>query len=151
MRNIKSYILSSRSALYLTNWQGYGHFWVCGASKHEYRGHCSKSHCDVIADVINFKRVFFGVISDDLSISDVRMSLSEIFRYFQNGRHFEVRASFSTGSCTRNTVLHRDRPRHSLHFELFIAVLVKKLTELWICQNLTYFLTSWPSYLTFDL
>ena len=44
------------------------------------------------------KGVFSGVISDDLSISDVKMSLSEIFRNFQNGHHFEVRVSFLTES-----------------------------------------------------
>ena len=40
---------------------------------------------------------------------------------------------------------------HTLHFELLIGVLAKKLTELLQFQNLTYFVTSWPSYLTYDL
>ena len=30
-----------------------------GASKHEYRGKCPKSHCDVIADVIKTKKGLF--------------------------------------------------------------------------------------------
>ena len=38
-----------------------------------------------------------------------------------------------------------------LHFELLIEVLAQKLTDLWHFQNLTYFLTSWPGYWTFDL
>ena len=97
------------------------------------------------------KTVFSKVISDDLSIPDVRMSLSEIFRNFQNGRHFDVQAIFLTGSCTGNAVLHRDRPCHSLYFEVLFDVLAQILTELWLFQNLTYFFTSWPSYLTFDL
>ena len=42
-------------------------------------------------------KIFSGVISDDLSISDVKMNLD-----FQNGRHFEFRASFSTGCSTRS-------------------------------------------------
>ena len=41
-----------------------------GASKHEYRGQCPKSHSDVIAYVINIKKVFCGaVIFDDLSLN----------------------------------------------------------------------------------
>ena len=56
--------------------------------------------CDVISDVIDIKSNFSGIISNDLSISDVKMNLSKILRNFQNGRHFEVRAIFQTGSCT---------------------------------------------------
>ena len=40
------------------------------------------------------KRSFSGVISDDLSISDVKIIPSEIFRNFQNGRHFQVWRAF---------------------------------------------------------
>ena len=43
---------------------------------------------------------FSGVIFDDLPISDVKINPSKIFRNFQNGRHFQVRTSFSTGSST---------------------------------------------------
>ena len=50
------------------------------------------------------KGVFSGVIADDLSISDVKMSLSEIFWNFQNGHHFEVQASILTGRWTGNWV-----------------------------------------------
>ena len=38
---------------------------------------------------------------------------------------------------------------HSLHFELFIELVAKKLTELWRFKNLAYFLTWWPSSLTY--
>ena len=58
------------------------------------------SRCDVISDVINIKSTLLGLISDGLSISDVKMNLSKIFRNFQNGRHTEARANFLTGSCT---------------------------------------------------
>ena len=40
------------------------------------------------------KRFSSWVISHDLSISDVKMDLSKIFRNFQNSPHFEVRAIF---------------------------------------------------------
>ena len=62
--------------------------------KHEYRRPILTSRCDVISDVINFKSTYFGLISDGLSISNVKMKLSKIFRNLQNGRHFEVRANF---------------------------------------------------------
>ena len=63
---------------------------VTNSFKHEFRRLTLTSRCDVI----NIKSTFFGLISDDLSISGVKMNLSEIFRKFQNGRHFEVRAIF---------------------------------------------------------
>ena len=87
--------------------------------KHEYRRPTLTSRCDVISDVINIKSTFSGTISDDLSISDVKMNLSKIFRNFQNGRHFEVRAIFQTGSW----VLHQDRPCSVLCYELLFDVL----------------------------
>ena len=46
------------------------------------------------------KRVFVGVISAYLFISDVKLDISKIFRNFQNGRHFEVLAIFQTESLT---------------------------------------------------
>ena len=47
--------------------------------KHEYRKPNLTSRCDDISDVIKIKNTFWGTISDDLSISDVKMNLSEIF------------------------------------------------------------------------
>ena len=113
--------------------------------KHWYRRHILTSRCDVISDVINIKSTFWGLISDGLSISNVKMNLSEIFRNLQNGRHFEAWANFQTGIW----VLHQDRTCHSLHFEILFDVLAQILTELWLFQNFTYFLISWPSYVTF--
>ena len=45
--------------------------------KHEYRKPTLTSHCDVISDVINIKSTFWGIISDNLSISDVKMRFSK--------------------------------------------------------------------------
>ena len=67
--------------------------------KHEYRRPTLTPRCDVMNDVISIKSTFSGIISDYLSISDAKMNLSKIFRKFQSGRHFEVRAIFQTGSC----------------------------------------------------
>ena len=119
--------------------------------KHEYRRPTLTSRCYVISDVINIKNNFSGIISDDFSISDAKINLFKIFRSFQNGRHFEVQAIFQTGSCTEFRDLYQERPCLSLHFEFLFDVLAQKLTELWRFQNLTYFLTSWPDYLIFDL
>ena len=38
---------------------------------------------------------------------------------------------------------------HSLHFELLIELVAQKLTELWWFKNLAYFLTWWPSSMTY--
>ena len=59
------------------------------------------SRCDVISDVISIKSPFLGLISDGLSISNVKMNLSQIFRSFQNGRHFEVWAIFKPEAVYR--------------------------------------------------
>ena len=109
------------------------------------------SRCDVISDVINIKSAFLGLISDILSISVVRMTLSKIFQNFQNGHHFVVRANFLTGSCTGSWVLHQYRPCHSLHLEILFDIVAQILRELWLFQYFIYFLCSWPTYLTFDL
>ena len=119
--------------------------------KHEYRRPTLTSRCDVISDLINIKNTLLGIISDDLSIPDVKMNLSKIFWKFQNGHHFEVRASFYTGSCIGISIIQQDSPCYSLHFELLIDAVAQILTKLLQFQNLTYFLTSWPTYLTFDL
>ena len=119
--------------------------------KYEYRRPTLTSQRDVISDVINIKNTLLGIISDDLSISDVKMNLSKIFWNFQNDRHFEVRVSFYTRSCTGIWVIQKDRPCFSLHFEFLINTVAQISMKLLQFQNLTYFLTSWPTYLTFDL
>ena len=47
--------------------------------KHEYRRPTLTSRCDVISDVINIKSTFSRINCNDLSISVVKMNLSEIF------------------------------------------------------------------------
>ena len=59
--------------------------------------HTLTSCCDVISDVMNIKNTFYVIICDVLSISYVKMNLSQIFWNFQNGRHFEARAIFKPG------------------------------------------------------
>ena len=44
--------------------------------KHEYKRPTLTSRCDVTSDVINIKSPFLGLISDGLSISNVKMNLS---------------------------------------------------------------------------
>ena len=98
--------------------------------KHEYRKRTLTSHRDVISDVIKIKNTIWGIISDDLFIPDVKMNLSKIFCKFQNGRHFEVRLSFYTGSCTKIWVIQPSMPCYSLHFELLIDTVAQMLIKL---------------------
>ena len=51
--------------------------------KHEYRRHTLTSRCDVISDVNNIKNTFYVIICDVLSISAVKINLSQIFRNFK--------------------------------------------------------------------
>ena len=48
--------------------------------KHECRQPTLTSRCDVKSDVINIKSTFLGSILDGLSIYNVKMNLSKIFR-----------------------------------------------------------------------
>ena len=68
---------------------------------------------------------------------------------FLNWRKFEVQATFLILSVTGSLLYWPDSQGHSLHFELLIEVLAKKLRELWQFQNLVYFLTWWPSFVTY--
>ena len=98
--------------------------------KTEYRRPNLTSGCDVIIDIINIKNTFWRIISDNLSIYDVKMNLSKIFWKFQNGRHFEVMANFYTESWTGMWVTQQDRPSYSLHFELLIDTVAQILMKL---------------------
>ena len=60
--------------------------------KHEYKRLNLTLRCDVTDDVTSVKHYFSGIICNGLLGYDIKMSLSKIFRNFQNGRHFEVRA-----------------------------------------------------------
>ena len=53
----------------------------------EYRGPNLRPLCDVINDVIIMKTIF-GIVLDDLSISEFKLKLHIIYQNFQNGRHF---------------------------------------------------------------
>ena len=48
----------------------------------EYRGPTLRPPCDVIDDVIIMKILFFGIIRDDLAISEVKLKLCLIFQNF---------------------------------------------------------------------
>ena len=65
----------------------------------EYRGPTLRPPCDAMDDVIIMK-IFWGIIWDDLFISEVKWKLCLIFQNFQNGRHFELAKNFFTGSYT---------------------------------------------------
>ena len=62
--------------------------------KHEYRRLNLTLLCDVTNDVTSVKHTFSGKICNYLYGYDVEMNLSKIFRNFQNGRDFDVRAIF---------------------------------------------------------
>ena len=51
----------------------------------------------------------------------------------------------------QKSIYFLDSQEYSLRFELSRHALAYILTELWQFQDFTYFLPSWPSYLTYDL
>ena len=71
----------------------------------EYRGPTLRQPCDVIDDVIITKILIFGIIWDDLFISEIKLKLCLIF---QNGRHFELATNFFTGSYTGSWIYQKD-------------------------------------------
>ena len=109
----------------------------------EYRGPTLRPPCDVIDDVIIMKILLFGIILDNLFISEVKLKLCLIFQNFQNGRYFELATNFFTGSYTGSWIYQKDSHEHFRHFELLIDALAQILTELYQFQNLTYFVTWW--------
>ena len=122
--------------------------------KHEYRRHILTSGCDVIGDFIIMKiilvddlhTIFLYLLSNRGYIEN-----REIFKHFRKWRKFDIQANFFVISVTGSYLCYLYSQSHFQLFELLIDVLAKKLTELWRFQNLTYFLTSWPSYLTYIL
>ena len=73
----------------------------------EYRGPTLGPPCDVIDEVI-IKKYFFGIIWDDLVISEVKLNLYLTFKNFQNGRHFELVTNFFTGRVTGSWIYQKD-------------------------------------------
>ena len=122
--------------------------------KHEYRREILTSRCDVIDDIIIMKII----LMDDLHTTLLYLLSNlgyiencEIFKTFQNWRKFEVGANFFVISVTGSEVCYLDSQSNFLRFELLIDVVAQTLMELWHFQNLNFFLTSWPSYLTYIL
>ena len=109
----------------------------------ECRGPTLMPPCDVIDDVIIIKILFFGIIWDDIFISEVKLKLWLIFQNFQNGHHFEVATNFFTGIYTGRRIYQTDSHEHFRHFKLLIDAVIQILTEIYHFQNLTYFVTWW--------
>ena len=89
------------------------------------------------------KNTIFGMIWDDLLISEVKWKLCLIFQNFQNGRHLSSQQTFLPGSYTGSWIYQTDSHEHSGHFELLIDALAVILTEIYQFQNLTYFVILW--------
>ena len=58
-------------------------------------------------------------------------------------------ANFFVKTVTGHILYQPVSQWHSLHFELLIELVPQKLTELWRFKNLAYFLTWWPSSMTY--
>ena len=104
---------------------------------------CWPFYCDVIDDVIIIKIHFFGIIWEDLFISELKLKLCLIFQNFQNGRIFELVTNFFTWTYTGSWIDQKDSHEHFRHFELLIDALAQILTVIYHFQNLTYFVTWW--------
>ena len=109
----------------------------------EYRVPTLRPPCDVIDDVIIMKILFFGIIWDDLFISEVKLKLWLIFQNFQNGRHFEFATNFFNESYTGRRIYQKDSHGHFRHFELLIDAIIQILTDIYHIKNLTYLVTWW--------
>ena len=74
----------------------------------DYRGPTFRPLRDVIGDVIILQNIFYGIIWDDLFISEVKLELCLIFQNFQNGRHYELATNFFSGSDTESLIYQKD-------------------------------------------
>ena len=77
------------------------------------------------------------------------MELYWIDKIFAKWRNFEVVANFFVKTVTGSMLYQPISQWHSLYFELLIELVAQKLTELWWFTNLAYFLTWWPSSMTY--
>ena len=120
--------------------------------KHEYRKpiwhHAVTSPVTSTTSKVLFLAKFLIIISH------VEMSKWICLKYFEIFKMAAILRSgsvFLRGSQSESWLQRLDSQSNSLHFELLIDVLAQILSELRQFQNLTYFFTSWPSYLIFDL
>ena len=86
---------------------------------------------------------FFGIIWDDLFISEVKSKLCLIFQNFQNGHYLELATNLFTGRYTGSWIDQKDSHGRFRHFELLIDALAHILTEIYHLQTLNYFVTWW--------
>ena len=115
----------------------------------ECKGPTLRPPCDVIDDVIIMKILSFGIIWDDLFISEVKLELCLIFQSFQNGHFFELATNFFTRSYTGSWIDQKHSHEHFRHFELLIDALVQIDGDIWLskfdilCDLVTSSMTSW--------
>ena len=75
----------------------------------KYIGLTFKAPCDVIGDVIIMKKKpFYGIIWDDLFISEVKLKLCLMFQDFQNGHHFEFATHYFSVGDARSWIYQKD-------------------------------------------
>ena len=102
-----------------------------------------------------YENTFLGLFAYDRSISNVKLRLPleifKILKFSKVTKFLKVLANFFVRCVNGNWVCYIDIQVHYLHFELSVDDVAQILTALWQFQNLTYFLTSWPNYLTLDL
>ena len=122
--------------------------------KHEYRRETLTSRCDVIGDIIIMKIILVDDLHIFLPIPVAKLRLYWKLRNFQIFSKLTKilgGANFFVISVTGSSVCYLDSQSNLLRFELLIDVVPKKLMELRYFKDLTYFVTSWPSYLTYIL
>ena len=122
--------------------------------KHEYSRHTLTSRCDVIGDAIIMKIILVDdlhTIFPYLLPNWGYIENCEISKKFQKWRKFQVGEKFFVISVTGSSVCYLDSQSNLLQFELLIDAVAQKLMELWHSKDLTYFVTSWPSYFTYIL
>ena len=86
----------------------------------------------------------------DLSIYDVKLKLRWAFCKLKKGDSYGPDELF-VRRAIRNWVFYIDIQKHILYFKPLVNTLAQILLEIWHFQDLTYFLTSRPNYLTFGL
>ena len=87
-------------------------------------------------------KYFFGIIWDDLFISEVKLKLCLIFQNVQNGRLFELATNFFTGSYTGRRIYQKDSHEHFRHFEFLIDTFKIWLT-LWPGDVIDDVMSAW--------
>ena len=110
--------------------------------KHKYKGLTLWPPWDVIDGVITTKNIFFGIIWDDLFISEVKVKLRFLPQFFSKWPLFWVAAKHFYRCNTASWINQQNSHEHLRYFKFLIDALAEILMEI---KQFQIWPTLWPA------